>query len=376
MKPRENKPIKVLIVDDSPLMRDLLAYILSSDPEIRVVGLAGNGKEAIQAVHVEKPDVVVMDVIMPVMDGLDATRIIMETTPTPIVIVSASYNPLELERTFRVMEAGALAALDKPVAVPHPEYERLRQEFIRTVKLMSEVKVIRRRPREGKGTTVAGAEKIEGASLVPSGLKAVVIGASTGGPQAVREILIGLRKDFPVPVLIVQHIAAGFVRGFTDWLASVSGLPVEIAVHGRLPLPGHVYIAPDNFQMELGKDGKMALRKGELENGLRPSVSWLFRSAAEVFGKNVIAILLTGMGRDGARELKLLRDKGAVTIAQDRESSVVYGMPGEAVALNACTLVLPPAKIAEFLSSFRMGNMDRPKAEAIPKKSYAVSKNP
>ena len=342
--------IKVLIVEDSPVIRELLTFILSSDPAIRVIGTVGNGEEAVQAVREKKPDIVTMDIIMPKMDGYEATRIIMETTPTPIVIVSASWNPNEVRKTFRAMEAGALAVIGKPAGLDHPKSKDLAKELIRTVKLMSEVKVVRRIPRK-KYRKAVPAELADGAPApLATNLKVVAIGASTGGPQAIETILAGLPKDFPAPLLIVQHIAAGFVQGFSDWLANATGLPVKVAYHGEYPLPGHVYVAPENLHMGVDPQGRILLSTNEPENSLRPSVSSLFRSVAEVVGKNAVGVLLTGMGKDGALGLKTMREKGALTIAQDRESSVVFGMPGEAVALDAAAYVLPPLKIAEFLS--------------------------
>ena len=342
--------IKVLIVEDSPVVRDLLTFILSSDPAIQVIGTARDGEEAVRAVREKRPDVVTMDIIMPKMDGFEATRIIMETTPTPIVIVSASWDPQEVEKTFRAMEAGALAAIAKPVGVTHPNYKQLTKELIQTVKLMSEVKVIKRRPQERKGVVISGESTAGMITPVTPDLKVVAIGASTGGPLAIEAILSGLPKDFPAPLLIVQHIAAGFVQGFADWLANSSGLPVKIAAHGEYLLPGRAYIAPDDLQMGVENGGRIILSSSEPENGLRPSVSWMFRSVSEVFGKNAIGVLLTGMGKDGAQELKRMKEKGAVTIVQDKESSIVYGMPGEAVTINAAAYVLSPARIAEFLS--------------------------
>jgi two-component system chemotaxis response regulator CheB len=350
--------IKVLIVEDSQVIRDLLTFILSSDPAIRVIGTARDGEEAVRAVKEKRPDVVTMDIIMPNMDGFEATRIIMEKTPTPIVIVSASRDPREVEKTFRAMEAGALAAISKPVGVAHPNYAQLTKELIKTVKLMSEVKVIKRRPQERKGGVISGASKAGMTAPATPGLKAVAIGASTGGPQAIQTILSRLPKDFPAPLLIVQHIAAGFVLGFADWLGNSSRLPVKIAAHGEYLLPGRVYIAPDDLQMGVDGGCRIILSSGEPENGLRPSVSWLFRSASEVFGKNAIGVLLTGMGKDGASELKRMKEKGAVTIVQNKESSIVYGMPGEAVAINAAAYVLSPAGIAEFLSGLPRAKMN------------------
>jgi two-component system chemotaxis response regulator CheB len=356
--------IRVLIVDDSQVVRDFLTYILSSDPAIQIIGTAGNGEEAVQAVRDKRPDVITMDVIMPKMDGFEATRIIMETTPTPIVIVSASWDPHEVEKTFRAMEAGALAAIAKPVGVDHPNYEKLTKELIKTVKLMSEVKVIKRRPQERKGGVISGESKADMIIPVILDLKVVAIGASTGGPLAINAILSRLPKDFPAPLLIVQHIAAGFVKGFANWLTNSSRLSVSIAVHGEYLLPGRAYIAPDDLQMGVENGGRIILISSEPENGLRPSVSWMFRSVSEVFGKNAIGVLLTGMGKDGAQELKLMKERGAVTIAQDRESSIVYGMPGEAVAINAAAYVLSPARIAEFLSG-----LPRVKGINLPQKT-------
>jgi len=348
--PDPRSPIKVLIVEDSQVVRDLLTFILSSDPAIQVVGTARDGEEAVRAVREKRPDVVTMDIVMPNMDGYEATRIIMETTPTPIVIVSASWDPKEVEKTFRAMEAGALAAVAKPVGVTHPNYKKHTKELIQIVKLMSEVKVIKRRPKEKKRDIIS---RESTAGMIPPSmpdLKIVAIGASTGGPPAIEAILSGLPKEFPAPLLIVQHIATGFVQGFADWLVHSSRLPVKIAAHGDHLLPGRAYVAPDNFQMGVENGERIILSDSAPENGLRPSVSWMFRSVSEVYGKNAIGVLLTGMGKDGAQELKLMRERGAVTIAQDRESSLVYGMPGEAVAINAAAYVLSPVRIAEFLS--------------------------
>jgi two-component system, chemotaxis family, protein-glutamate methylesterase/glutaminase len=344
--------IKVLIVEDSQVVRDFMTFILSSDSAIEVIGTAHDGREAIRAVREKRPDVVTMDIVMPGMDGFEATRIIMETTPTPIVIVSAGWDPKEAEKTFRAMETGAIAAVVKPVGISHPDYKKQAKELTQTVKLMSEVKVIKRRPKEGKGAVISGEPT---AAMIPPAtpeLKVVAIGASTGGPPVIETILSGLPKDFPAPLLIVQHIAAGFVQGFADWLANSSGLPVKIATHGEQLLPGRVYVAPDDLQMGVEVGGRIHLSDSGPENGLRPSVSWMFRSVGEVFGKNAIGVLLTGMGKDGAQELKRMKEKGAVTIVQDKESCIVYGMPGEAVTINAAAYVLSPAKIAEFLSGW------------------------
>lgn len=349
--------IKVLVVDDSSVTRQFLVRILSADPDIQVIGTANDGEHAIEVVGRGRPDVITMDIHMPNVDGLEATRRIMETHPTPIVIVSGSTDPHEVATTFAAMEVGALAVLRRPAGIGHPDHEATARELVQTVKLMSEVRVVRRWPRERPGITV----RVPSAPPVgraPGEVRVVAIGASTGGPPVLQTILAGLQRDFPAPVLIVQHMAAGFVRGFVEWLAQSCLLQIRLAEHGETIRPGHVYVAPDELQMRIERGGKIVLAGDLPENGLRPSVSCLFRSLAQVYGARAVAGLLTGMGRDGAEELKQLRDKGAVTFAQDKETSVVHGMPGEAIRLDAAKLVLPSDKIAAALTS--LANRGRP----------------
>ncbi|MGB4358868.1 MAG: CheB methylesterase domain-containing protein, partial [Rhodoferax sp.] len=213
---------------------------------------------------------------------------------------------------------------------------------------MSDVKVVRRWPRVRRAVP-APPPMQKGLAHAAAQVRVVAIGASTGGPPVLHTILSGLPKDFPAPILIVQHMAAGFIQGFVEWLAHSSPLSIHVATHGELLLAGHVYMAPDGFQMKVAHGGRITLARDEPENGLRPSVSCLFRSVAEVYGSDAVAGLLSGMGRDGAEELRRLKEKGAVTFAQDKDSSVVHGMPGEAIKLDAVMLVLPPEKIAAVL---------------------------
>jgi len=336
--------IKVLIVDDSRVAQEFLTHILTSDPAVQVAGVANNGEEALDMVGKKRPDVVTMDIHMPGMDGFEVTRAIMETLPTPIVMVSASASATEVASSFRMLEAGALALILRPPGIGQPGHEAAARELIQTVKLMAEIKVVRRiRPMTRAGTAAPAAQKAAGIQLI-------AIGASTGGPPALLKILSGLPKDLSVPVLIVQHIAIGFTEGFAEWLGGAARFPVHIAAHGVHPLPGHAYVAPDGLHLGVSDGPRLALSDQAPENGLRPSVNHLFRSVARVLGPRAVGVLLTGMGRDGAEELKAMKDKGAVTIAQDEASSVVHGMPGEAIKLSAATYILPPEGITAMLA--------------------------
>ncbi|MPZ43663.1 MAG: response regulator, partial [Betaproteobacteria bacterium] len=290
-----------------------------------------------------RPDVITMDVHMPKIDGVEATRRIMQTDPRPIVIVSGSSAFGEVSQAFAALEAGALAALPRPEGLGHEGHERSARELVQTVKAMAEVKLVRRWPRREPGAAPALAREPGGGPPV------VAIGASTGGPPALHEILAALPAGFPAAVLIVQHIAPGFVQGFAEWLAQSCSLRVGVARHGEPIAGGRVYIAPDGHQMAVAAGGKIVLTPCPGNAALCPSVSHLFASVARVYGHRAVAGLLSGMGRDGADELRLMKDCGAATFAQDKESSTVHGMPGEAIRLGAARYVLPPEGIAPVL---------------------------
>ena len=339
--------VEVLIADDSPVARDYLRYLLEADPDIRVVAAARDGREALELAQRHRPDVITMDVHMPRVDGIEATRQIMATCPTRILIVSASWNPGDTEKAFQAMQAGALVVVGKPKGLGHPDGQHAAGELIRMVKLMAEVRVIGRRGPSASAAPDVG--RPAPPTLAQTTFDAVAIGASTGGPPALQKVLSGLPRPFPLPLLIVQHIAAGFLPGLVDWLAEAAGQPVHIAVGGDQPLPGHAYLAPDGVHMGLSSTGRILLSRSEPENRLRPAVSHLFRSVADRYGHSCVGVLLTGMGTDGARELKLMCDRGAVTIAQDEATSVVHGMPGEAIRLGGATYVLPLDRIAPTL---------------------------
>jgi two-component system, chemotaxis family, protein-glutamate methylesterase/glutaminase len=345
--------IRVLVVEDSATAREFLLQILSSDPMFEVVGTAETGEEAIEAVERTRPEIITMDVHMPRMNGFDAARRIMETYPTPIVIVSSAADATDTAKAFRAIESGAVAVMRKPSGVGHPDHEQSVSELIRTIKVMSEVRVVRRWPRY-RPTEILPAVSTPTEfpmDTVQAQVRIVAIGASTGGPPVLQTILAGLPRSFPVPVLIVQHIAKGFTQGFVEWLAQSSSLPVHVATHGESVRDGQAYVAPDGLHMAVSADGRIQLKTDEPENGLRPSVACLFRSVAKAYGPASLGVLLTGMGKDGASELKLMKDHGAVTIAQDQNTSIVHGMPGEAIKLGGATYILPPDKIRLALAS-------------------------
>jgi two-component system chemotaxis response regulator CheB len=357
--PETRPPIRVLVVDDSPVLRELIVHMLEADPQLRVVGTAADGHQAIAAVHRLQPDVVTMDYHMPALDGMEATRHIMHTRPVPIVIVSGSSAAEETQAAFNLLEAGALAVVEKPRGPADPAYDAAAAHLVQTVKLMAEVKVVRRWSasdlrEKSAGRSIVAARPKGVAKPVPpiarGRMSGVVIGASTGGPVVLKTLLAGLPRGFPVPVLIVQHIAAGFVHGLAHWLGEATGIPVHVPADGERPQAGHAYLAPEGRQMKLAPDGSIALADIGQINGHCPSVAYLFDSALSVWGEGAVAVLLTGMGRDGADQLKLLRDAGALTVAQDKESSAVHGMPGEAIRLGAAVHVMAPAQIAELLA--------------------------
>jgi two-component system, chemotaxis family, protein-glutamate methylesterase/glutaminase len=351
MNPAEKKSIRVLVVDDSRVVAEFLTDVLNSDPQIQVVGTASDGREALEAVERTRPDVITMDIHMPRMSGFEATRSIMETCPTPIVIVSGTTSIHEVATNFQALEAGALALLARPEGIGHVDYERSAKELVETVKLMSEVKVVKRWLRSKQIQVPAGTVKLPTIALSTLPIQIVAIGASTGGPLVLKTIFSRLPRNFPVPLLVVQHMTPGFTRGFVEWLADASGFPAQVAAAGEALLPGHAYVAPDDFHMGVNRDHRIVLTKDGRENGMRPAVSCLFRSVEAVFRQNAVGVLLTGMGMDGAEELKRLREAGAVTIAQDEETSVVHGMPGQAIKVGAATHILSPESIAKILAT-------------------------
>ena len=340
--------ISVLVVDDSLTTREYIRYIIDRDPSLRFAGAAKNGTEAVEMVASVKPDVVIMDIHMPGMDGYKATRAIMETRPVPIVIYSHLVAPEQTENIFKALQAGAVAVAQKPPGMDSPEAEPIVSKLLRTVKLMAEVKVVRRIPQKQKKHLTLSA------NLIPSpqkttDIKLIAIGASTGGPPVLQQLFRDLPSDFPIPIVVVQHIATGFLPGMLDWLSRETRLALKIPRTGDSLMSGHVYFAPEEGNMGVSDSGKVLITNSSGKGHLKRPVSYLFTSVAKHYEKNAVGILLTGMGNDGAAGLKEMKLRGAETLVQDRETATVFSMPQEAIKLDAVKYVLSPHGIADFL---------------------------
>ncbi len=352
-----SRMVRVLIVDDSPTTQALLRALLETDHSICVIGTASDGRQAVEKTLLLKPDLITMDLQMPVMDGFEATERIMELRPTPIVVVSAGLGSPELEFSFRALKVGALDVIRKPVGSSHQDYEIIREQLVSVVRNMAEVRVVRRRPI-GLGRTGVNSLEGSGEVLIASRRKApgvLAIGSSTGGPAVLNAIFKALPPTFSIPILVVQHMTIGFTSGLVDWLRHESGLPIDIATDGHAFKPGRITVAPDDVHMILRDRSRIGLLPGEKVSFVRPSATLLFESVAHTFGADSLGILLTGMGDDGARGLSAIRDAGGTTIAQDEASCVVFGMPRAAIERHAAQYVLSPAEIVDYLKRMMIG---------------------
>lgn len=332
--------IRVVLAEDSDTCRELLTVVLEADNQLRIVGQAHDGEAALTLTEQLRPDVVVMDACMPVMDGFAATRNIMLRCPTPIVIVSASMNVAHVATSMRALAAGALTLLPKPVSPNDPGFDELAQQFVRTVRAMADVKVVRRF-HHGRTTTTTKSglpqPLVEGRPRP----RVIGIGASTGGPAALQRVLSDMPSEVSVPIVVVQHIARGFIEGLAGWLDAVTPHKVRVAVHGEQLYPGSVYLAPDDHQLWITRRGTVDLSRRAAVGGFLPSVNVLLSSLGESYGASALGVIMTGMGQDGTDGLRELRAAGALVIAQDEETSVVFGMPAAAISAGLVDAVLP-----------------------------------
>jgi two-component system, chemotaxis family, protein-glutamate methylesterase/glutaminase len=336
--------IRVLIADDSATFRQLLGSVLAEDRELNVIAEASNGAEALELVEKHRPDLVIMDVHMPIMDGLEATKEIMIRCPTPIMIVSSAVDQRGVGMSLSATQAGALMALPKPTQLLAGGLEEFSRELCSMAKAMAQVKVVRR----WVPSMTPARPPLPRPTRTPERVRLVAIGASTGGPAAIRRVLMDLPHDFPVPILVVQHIAHGFAAGFAEWLSGGSPLRVKLAVEGEAVEPATVYVAPDDRHLGISR-GRVVLSDTPMVGGFRPSASFLFDSAAQATSGEMVAVILTGMGSDGVDGLRRVHEKGGVVIAQDEASSIVYGMAQEAVRSGVVHVSLPIDEIAREL---------------------------
>ena len=341
------KHIRVVIADDSLVAREMLAQILATDPDIEVVGQAKNGEEAVDLVANLRPDLVTMDIHMPKMDGLAATEKIMAYTPTPILVVSSSVHGEGMGSAFDALKRGALEVIKKPEPKEWADLERIGRDVLRKVKVLANVRVITHihgRRSHARSVTI---DEVAGNAE----RRIVAIGSSTGGPSALLSVLAKLPADLPVPVLVAQHIADGFIPGLVSWLDGGAKIKVVAATDGERPKPGTVYFAPTGSNMVI--DGStIRFQPAGAGQLYIPSADTLFESVARSFGKRSIGVILTGMGADGANGLKVMHDIGAATIAQNEETCTVFGMPRAAIELGAASKVLPIEDVADGILEY------------------------
>lgn len=343
------RQVRVLLVDDSATARALLRELCATGPCISVVGEAINGREAVEKVRSLRPSIVVMDIQMPVMDGIEATSRIMSETPTPILVVTSQYDS-DVALSLRAVQAGALSVAAKPSGPGSPRFRQDAQRLVRLITALADVTPVRRfsaasRPA-GEPPPTSGRDAA-GAAPRPA---VVGVAASTGGPAAVYRLLELLPPRLTVPVLVVQHMADGFTPGLTKWLAGGTDLAVKLAEHGETLAGGTVYVAPDRCHLRVGARDRVELSDAPPVAGFRPSASVLFTSLAASYGARASAVVLTGMGSDGLEGARALRSAGGSVLAQDAESSAVFGMPRAIAEAGLATSVGTVEQLAYRLS--------------------------
>jgi len=349
------KKIRVMIVEDSLVIRTYLEHIIGSDTRLEVAASVSSAEEALRNLNSIAPDVISLDIRLPVMNGIDATLRIMAERPTPIVVFAANVDSDKLNISMNALRAGALTVLEKPSGVTGKDYDRIATHICDQLVAMSDVKVVRQRTSRTISDPVRDTNRNDPSKLMKTPISRAdrfrVLGlvASTGGPNALVTVLSKLPADFPLPILLVQHITPSFLESFASWLEGLCPFKVLIVKGGELPMAGTVYMAPVDHHIEI-QAGRISINKAPLESMQRPSGTLLFRSMARTLGPRCLGVLLTGMGDDGATGLKEIHDAGGHTIAEDESTCVVYGMPAAAVRLGGVSESLPVDSIGDRLA--------------------------
>ena len=331
--------IRTLIVDDSLLVRNILTEILESDPEIKVVGTASNGLEAVHKAAELKPDIITIDIEMPVMDGIEATKKITDEYSIPILVITDPEVRKKREVPFYAIKAGAVDVLEKPNVSTKAKFKEISSQIIREVKIVSSIKILKR--KKTKSIRPRKFDFVKSKRRKSDNIEIIVIGSSIGGPKGLLSIFERLPGNYPVPIMVVQHIGKGFIDGLIKWISLSTLLSVVVAKNGEKVKPGCIYFAPGGYHMKINSNGEIIIYNGEPINSCKPSIDALFISAAESYKKRTLGILLTGMGKDGAEGLLSIKNIGGRTIAQNEETSLVFGMPAKAIEYGAANEVLP-----------------------------------
>jgi two-component system chemotaxis response regulator CheB len=343
--PSPRNKIRVLVVEDSPVIRDILTHMLQEADDMEIIGLADDGREATRLAQRLAPDVITMDIRMPRMDGLEATRLIMETCPTPIVIVANSVQDSDFNISFKAIEAGALTVVEKPRGLTGSDYSTIQHQLVAAVRMAAGLKVVARWPTKSAVVPIPGLSP----TLQKHRIEVIAIAASTGGPATLRQILGQLPKDFSIPIIVVQHITQGFADHMALWLNSEIPISVAVAKAGNRLEAGKVLVAPSDRHMIVTPSRLISLVDSPPVKGQRPSADRLFLSLTHSYRDTTLGIILTGMGDDGADGFEKLSKSGAYLIAQNEQTSVVFGMPAQAIQRGVVDEVLSPDQIASTL---------------------------
>ncbi|AFY95340.1 chemotaxis protein CheB [Chamaesiphon minutus] len=338
--------IKVILVDDSPIALELLQRLLRSSSEVEVVGTARNGREALALIPQVNPNVICTDLHMSPIDGLELTKEVMAKFPRPILVVSNSVREDDTRNIFGLLQAGAVDIFPKPNGGEYSEYERVKDRLLAKIQMLSQVKV----KAKTAATTVPSSNSVANGNDAGT-LRAIAIGASTGGPQAIHKILTTLPQDLPIPIICAQHIGDGFLTGLISWLKEDSKLNVKVAQIGEIPAPRTVYFAPERAHLEFDTEGKFIYSNFTATTGTCPSIDALFRSVARVYGRSSASMILTGAGNDGVAGTEAIAAAGGLTIAQDQSSCLVFGMSKAAIATGSVGHILNLSEIAPFILS-------------------------